>query len=78
MANLSMTPASGGDRWATALIDDDPTATMILDYFVDNNIPTLPASGRKKMLRQLSAQEVDVVILDRMSLSLMRRLTLCP
>ena len=37
---------------------------MILDYFVDNNIRTLLASGRKEMLRQLSAQEVNVVILD--------------
>jgi CheY-like chemotaxis protein len=51
---------------ATVLVvDDDPTLqTMILDYFVDNNIQTLLASGREEMLRQLSAQEVDVVILD--------------
>ena len=57
---------SGGDRQATVLVvDDDPTLqTMILDYFVDNNIQTLRASGRKEMLRQLSAQEVNVVILD--------------
>ena len=57
---------SGGDRQATVLVvDDDPTLqTMILDYFVDNNIQTLLASGREEMLRQLSAQEVDVVILD--------------
>jgi DNA-binding response OmpR family regulator len=37
---------------------------MILDYFVDNNIQTLLASGREEMLRQLSGQEVNVVILD--------------
>ena len=51
---------------ATVLVvDDDPTLqTMILDYFVDNNIQTLLASGREEMLRQLSAQEVHVVILD--------------
>jgi CheY-like chemotaxis protein len=57
---------SGGDRQATVLVvDDDPTLqTMILDYFVDNNIQTLLASDRKEMLRQLSAQEVNVVILD--------------
>jgi len=57
---------SGGDRQATVLVvDDDPTLQkMILDYFVDNNIRTLLASGRQEMLRQLSAQEVDVVILD--------------
>jgi DNA-binding response OmpR family regulator len=57
---------SGGDRQATVLVvDDDPTLqTMILDYFADNNIQTLLASGREGMLRQLSAQEVSVVILD--------------
>ena len=27
--------------------------SMILDYFVDNTIQTLLASGRKEMLRQL-------------------------
>jgi two-component system OmpR family response regulator len=57
---------SGGDRQTTVLVvDDDPTLQrMILDYFVDNNIRTLLASDRKEMLRQLSAQEVNVVILD--------------
>src|ERR1700733_9915772 len=57
---------SGDDRQATVLVvDDDPTLqTMIFDYFVDNNIQTLLASGRNEMLRQLSAQEVNVVILD--------------
>jgi DNA-binding response OmpR family regulator len=57
---------SDGDRQATVLVvDDDPILqTMILDYFVDNNIQTLLASGREEMLRQLSAQEVHVVILD--------------
>src|SRR3984885_9233178 len=56
---------SGDDRQATVLVvDDDPTLqTMIFDYFVDNNIQTLLASGRNEMLRQLSAQEVNVVIL---------------
>jgi two-component system, OmpR family, response regulator len=54
------------DRQTTILVvDDDPTLqTMIFDYFVDNNIQTLLASDRKDMLRQLSTQEVDVVILD--------------
>ena len=37
---------------------------MILDYFADNNIQTLLASGREEMLRQLGACEVSVVILD--------------
>jgi two-component system OmpR family response regulator len=56
----------GGDRQATVLVvDDDPgLQTMIFDYFVDNNIQTLLASGRKEMLRRLGAHEVDVVILD--------------
>ena len=56
----------GGDRQATVLVvDDDPALqTMIFDYFVDNNIQTLLASGRKEMLRRLGAHEVDVVILD--------------
>ena len=59
-------PRIGGDRQATVLVvDDDPTLqTMIFDYFVDNNIQTLLASGREEMLRQLGAQDVDVVILD--------------
>jgi CheY-like chemotaxis protein len=70
-AGMANSPSSNpqqnnGDRQATVLVvDDDPILqTMILDYFVDNNIQTLLASGREEMLRQLSAQEVDVVILD--------------
>jgi two-component system, OmpR family, response regulator len=57
---------SAADRHATVLVvDDDPTLqTMILDYFVDNNIQTLLASGRDEMVRQLSEHEVNVVILD--------------
>jgi two-component system, OmpR family, response regulator len=57
---------TGDRRAATVLVvDDDPALqTMISDYFVDNNVQTLLASGRKEMLRQLSAQEVDIVILD--------------
>jgi two-component system, OmpR family, response regulator len=59
-------PAPGGDRQVTALVvDDDPALQrMILDYFADNNIQTLLASGREEMLRQLAAREVSVVILD--------------
>ena len=56
MANSPSSDAqqSGGDRQATVLVvDDDPALqTMIFDYFVDNNIQTLPASGRKEMVRQ--------------------------
>ena len=68
---MASTPSSDtqqrvGDRQTTVLVvDDDPTLqTMIFDYFVDNNIQTLLACGREEMLSQLSAQEVDVVILD--------------
>ncbi len=57
---------NGSARQATVLVvDDDPTLqTMIVDYFVDNNIRTLLASGRDEMLRQLDSHEVSVVILD--------------
>jgi DNA-binding response OmpR family regulator len=56
----------GGDRQATALVVDDEPALqrMILDYFVDNNIRTLSASGRAEMVRELATHEVDVVVLD--------------
>jgi two-component system OmpR family response regulator len=56
---------SGGDHQATAhVVDDDPALQrMILDYFADNNIRSLPASGREDMVRQLAAHEVSVVIL---------------
>jgi len=67
MPNSSSDPQqSGGDRQATVLVvDDDPSLqTMIFDYFTDNNIQTLLASDRKDMLRQLGAQEVNIVILD--------------
>ena len=51
---------SGSDRQATVLVvDDDPTLqTMILDYFVDNNMQTLLASARRSMLRQLVRSEL--------------------
>jgi hypothetical protein len=50
---------SGSDRQAKVLVvDDDPTLqTMIFDYFADNNIQTLLASGREAMLRQLSGRK---------------------
>ena len=68
MANspYSHTEQSCGDHQATVLVvDDDPTLqTMIVDYFVDNNIRTLLASGRDEMLRQLGSHEVNVLILD--------------
>jgi two-component system OmpR family response regulator len=70
-ADMASSPSSdpvqdGGDRQATALVvDDDPALQrMILDYFVDNNIQTLSASGRVEVARLLTTHEVDVVILD--------------
>jgi two-component system OmpR family response regulator len=56
----------GGDRQMSVLVvDDDPALQrMILNYFVDNNIRTLVASGREEMVRHLAANEVNLVILD--------------
>ena len=68
---MAVTPSSdpllsGGDRHVSVLVvDDDPTLQrMILDYFADNNIQTLLASGREEMVRQLAANPVSLVILD--------------
>jgi hypothetical protein len=50
---------SGGDRQGTVLVDDDdPTLqTMILDYFVDDNIRTPLTAGGKETLRLLVRSE---------------------
>jgi len=55
-----------GDRQACVLVvEDDPALQrMILDYFVENNIRTLVASGRREMVGQLGSTEVNLVILD--------------
>jgi DNA-binding response OmpR family regulator len=37
---------------------------MILNYFDDNNIRTLMASGRQEMIRQLGSAEINLVVLD--------------
>ena len=37
---------------------------MIVNYFVENNIRTVVASGRREMARQLGITEVNLVILD--------------
>src|SRR5271166_6746156 len=37
---------------------------MILNYFTENNVRTLVASGRDEMVRQLGSAEVNLVILD--------------
>ena len=55
-----------GDRQVCVLVvEDDPALQrMILDYFVENNISTLVASGRREMAGQLGSTEVNLVILD--------------
>src|SRR5262249_18589361 len=55
-----------GDRQVCALVvEDDPALQrMILNYFGENNIRTLVASGREEMVRQLGSTEVNLVILD--------------
>jgi len=47
------------------VVEDDPALQrMILNYFAENHIRTLLASGRQEMVRQLAAAEVNLVILD--------------
>ena len=55
-----------GDRQVCVLVvEDDPAwQRMILNYFVENNIRVLVASGRQEMVRQLGSMEVNLVILD--------------
>jgi two-component system OmpR family response regulator len=46
-------------------VEDDPALQrMILNYFAENNIRTLLASGRQEMVRLLGQAEVNLVILD--------------
>ena len=54
------------DRQVCVLVvEDDPALQrMIVDYFVENSIRTLGASGRREMVQQLSSNEVSLVILD--------------
>jgi DNA-binding response OmpR family regulator len=47
------------------VVEDDPALQrMILNYFAENNIRTLLASGRQDMVRLLGHAEVNLVILD--------------
>ena len=57
---------ASGDRQACVLVvEDDPALQrMILNYFGENNIRTIVASGRHEMVRQLNGSEVNLVILD--------------
>ena len=56
----------GGDRQVCVLVvEDDPALQrMILNYFLENNIRTLVASGRQEMVRHLDSTLVSLVILD--------------
>jgi DNA-binding response OmpR family regulator len=46
-------------------VEDDPALQrMILNYFSENNIRTLAASGRQEMARQLGGSDVNLVVLD--------------
>jgi two-component system OmpR family response regulator len=56
----------GGDRQVCVLVvEDDPAVQrMILNYFTDNNIRTLVASGRQEMIDHLGRSEISLVILD--------------
>ena len=54
------------DRQVCVLVvEDDPALQrMILNYFTENNIRALVASGRAEMTHQLAGAEVNLVILD--------------
>jgi two-component system OmpR family response regulator len=56
---------SGERRICVLVVEDDPAwQRMILNYFVENNIRVVLASGRQEMLRHLNSIEVNLVILD--------------
>src|SRR6516164_1862145 len=57
--------ASGDRQVCVLVVEDDPALQrMILNYFDDNNIRTLMASGRQEMIRQLGSAEINLVVLD--------------
>ena len=60
------TPRGSADRSICVLLveDDQALQRMILDYFKQNDIRTLIASGRKEMVGELARNEVNLVILD--------------
>src|SRR5262247_2551261 len=64
LSDLSL--RKSGDRQVCVLVVEDDAALqrMILNYFGENNIRTLVASGRQEMLRQLGSTEVNLMILD--------------
>ena len=65
-SSRDLRPHPSGDRQVCVLVvEDDPALQrMILNYFADNSIRGLVASGREEMTRQLEGTEVSLVILD--------------
>jgi two-component system, OmpR family, response regulator len=63
---LSNNLRGSGDRQVSVLVvEDDPALQrMILNYFSENSIHTLVASGRQEMVRALGSNVVNLVILD--------------
>jgi len=60
-------PVAGASTRQTCVlvVEDDPALQrMILNYFAENHIRTLLATGRQEMARQFAAAEVNLVILD--------------
>jgi DNA-binding response OmpR family regulator len=56
---------SGDGHVCVLVVEDDPALQrMIVNYFMENNIRTLVASGRQEMVRQLDRTVVNLVILD--------------
>jgi DNA-binding response OmpR family regulator len=56
---------SGNRQVCVLIVEDDPALQrMILNYFSENSIHTLVASGRQEMVQHLGRTEVNLVILD--------------
>jgi DNA-binding response OmpR family regulator len=56
---------SGERQVSVLLVEDDPALQrMILNFFGENGIRTLLASGRQEMANQLGGTEINLVILD--------------
>ena len=56
---------SGDCQVCVLIVEDDPALQrMIINYFMENNIRTLVASGREEMVSQLGSSEVNLVVLD--------------
>src|SRR6516162_2144518 len=62
--NLGLRKSGDRQVWVLVVEDDPALRRMILNYFEENNIHTLVASGRQEMVRQLGSSEVNLVILD--------------